>query len=109
MSGACVTKEIIVDMIVQGMIAAATILWLLSYLKFRRVFAFAFIVDVIVTGGFIIMFIGTYAGMMTGVIAGLLVSMFMRVCRKAVGVERPRLRRQSGHVLPSLVWIRSKA
>ena len=96
-------------MIIQGLIAAATVLWLLSYLGFRRVFAYGFVVDVVVTGGFIVAFAGSYAGMMTGVIAGLLVSMFIRTSRKLVGVERPALRRAKGNIMPSLIWIRSKS
>jgi len=96
------------DMIVQGFIAAATVLWLFSYVGFRRVFAHAFVLDIVVTGGFIIAFAGSYAGMMTGVIAGLMVSMFFRIGRKLVGTERPRLARAKGRIIPSLIWVRSK-
>ena len=96
------------DMIVQGGIAAATALWLLSYLGFRRVFGQAFIVDVLITSTFIIMFAGSYAGMMTGVIAGLLVSMFIRAGRAAVGTSKPRFIRRAGDIIPSLIWVRSK-
>lgn len=96
------------DMIVQGLIAAATALWLLSYLGFRRVFGQAFFVDAVVTGGFVYMFAGSYAGMMTGVIAGLMVSMFIRAGRALVGSSKPRFIRRSGDILPTLVWVRSK-
>lgn len=96
------------DMIVQGGIAAATALWLLSYIGFRRVFGQAFFVDALVTAGFIVMFAGSYAGMMTGVIAGLMVSMFIRAGRALVGSSKPRFIRRSGDILPSLIWVRSK-
>jgi hypothetical protein len=96
------------DMIVQGMIAAATLLWLLSYVGFRRVFAYTAWVDLLVTGGFVVMFAGSYAGMMTGVIAGLMVSLCLRIGRAALGVERLRFIRRSGDILPSLVWVRSR-
>lgn len=96
------------DMIVQGIIAATTILWLLSYFGFRRIFGYAAVLDIIITGGFIIAFAGSYAGMMTGVIAGLIVSMVLRVGRSLVGMERIRFIRRNGHILPSTIWVRSK-
>ena len=97
------------DMIIQGGIAAATALWLLSYIGFRRVFGAAFFVDFVVTGSFIVMFAGSYAGMMTGVIAGLMVSMFIRAGRALAGTSKPRFIRRSGDLLPTLVWVRSKS
>ncbi len=96
------------DMIVQGLIAAATVLYLVSYIGFRRVFAYAFILDIVVTGGFILAFAGSYAGMMTGVIAGLVFSIFMRVGRRLLGVERVRFMRGYGRIIPTMVWVRSR-
>ena len=96
------------DMITQGAIAAATVIWLLSYLGFRKVFNFAFITDALITGTLVFMFSGSYAGMMTGVIAGLMVSMFIRGGRATVGTSKPRWVRRSGNIMPSLVWVRSK-
>ena len=96
------------DMLLQGFIAAATVLYLFSYIGFRRVFAYAFILDIIVTGGFIWMFAGSYAGMMTGVIAGLLVSATFRIGRRHFGVEKLRLIRGYGRIFPSVIWVRSK-
>ena len=92
------------DMITQGFIAALTMVWLLSYIGFRKVFAYAFLCDIIVTGLFIWMFAGSYAGMMTGVIAGLMVSIFLRVGGKIFGRERLRVARQKGDILPSTYW-----
>jgi hypothetical protein len=96
------------DMLFQGFIAAATVLYLFSYIGFRRMFAFAFIVDAIVTLSFVIAFAGSYAGMMTGLIAGLMFSLFTRIGRRLVGVERVRFVRGYGRLLPSMVWVRSK-
>lgn len=96
------------DMLTQGFIAAVTVLWLLSYVGFRRIFPFAFVLDIAITGGFIWMFAGSYAGMMTGVIAGLIVSAFLRFGRLVLGAEKARLVRARGHIVPSLVWVRSK-
>jgi hypothetical protein len=96
------------DMLLQGAIAAATVLYLCSYVGFRRVFAYAFILDLAVTAGFVWMFAGSYAGMMTGVIAGLIFSATMRIGRRTMGIEKPRLIRGYGRILPTLVWVRSK-
>lgn len=95
------------DMLTQGFIAAATIVWLLSYIGFRRVFGYAFLVDVIVTGGFLWMFAGSYAGMMTGLIAGLMVSVMLKIGRWFFGYERLTAVRQKGHIMPTAVWKRS--
>ena len=96
------------DMITQGLIAAATILWILSYFKFRRVFAFAPVVDAAATGLLVLMFSGSYAGMMTGVIGGLMISMFLRAGRSVAGTEKPKMIRRRGALFPSVVWVRSK-
>ena len=97
------------DMITQGFIAAATVIWLLSYIGFRRVFAYAFLADLVITAGMVYMFAGSYAGMMTGVIAGITVSAFLRIGRSVAGVERIRVMRRYGHILPSVVWVRSSS
>jgi hypothetical protein len=96
------------DMFTQGFIAAATVLYLFSYFNIRRILGFALIIDIVVTGGLIYMFAGSYAGMMTGVIAGLIVSMSLRIGRTLVGVERPTIARRKGNILPSFFWVRSK-
>jgi hypothetical protein len=92
------------DMITQGGIAALTVLWLLSYVGFRKVLGYAFLVDVFVTGTFILMFSGSYAGMMTGVIAGLLVSMFLRIGSLVIRPQRLTVRRRKSRILPSVIW-----
>ena len=96
------------DMLIQGLIAAGTVLWLLSYIGFRRVFAFNWFWDIAITLTLVLMFSGSYAGMMTGVIGGIIVSMFLRFGRALLGSERPALRRRYGRIIPSLVWIRSR-
>ena len=92
------------DMITQGFIAACTLIWLLSYLPVRRVFGYALLVDILCTGTLIMMFAGSYAGMMTGVIAGLMISMFLRVGRALFGAERLTVARRKNAIAPSIVW-----
>ena len=96
------------DMILQGLIAAATVLYLCSYIGFRRIFAYAFLIDLAVTIGFIVMFAGSYAGMMTGVIAGLTFSAFMRIGRRVAGIEKLKFVRGYGRILPTPIWVRSR-
>lgn len=95
------------DMIAQGFIAALTVLWLLSYIGFRKVFGYAFAADVLITGGMIYMFAGSYAGMMTGVIAGLMISITLKVGARVFGKERLALARRKGRITPSLFWRKS--
>lgn len=94
------------DMLEQGFIAALTVVYLMSYMPMRRIFGYAFIVDVVITSGFIWMFAGSYAGMMTGVIAGLMVSMFLRLGGWMFGRERLALRRAKGEIVPRAIWMR---
>lgn len=94
------------DMITQGMIAAATVLWLLHYVGIRRVFGYNAIVDFVVTAGFIWMFAGSYAGMMTGVIAGLMVSITLKIGRAMFGYEKATFARRKGRIIPSFIWRR---
>jgi|VirMetMinimDraft_7_1064189.scaffolds.fasta_scaffold00928_9 hypothetical protein len=96
------------DMITQGMIAAATVIWILSYFGLRKVFNFAPIVDIACTGLLVFMFSGSYAGMMTGVIGGMAISFFLRGGRAVAGTSKPKMIRRRGHILPSVVWVRSK-
>ena len=97
------------DMITQGIFTAAMILWLLSYFGWRRVFAFAGVLDIVITLTMMWMFRGSYAGMMTGVFAGVIVSATLKFGGQIFGTERPRIIRKSGALLPSLVWTRSRS
>lgn len=96
------------DMITQGFIAAVTVVYLMSYFPMRRIFGYAFMFDIVITSGFIYMFAGSYAGMMTGVIAGLFVSMVLRMGGWLFGVERLVIARRKNHILPEPVWVRKK-
>lgn len=96
------------DTIFQGLIAAVTVFYLFSYVGYRRVFAHAFILDVIVTCAFIYMFKGSYAGMMTGIIGGLFFSAFMRIGRRVMGIEKLTFVRGYGRIIPNVFWVRSK-
>ena len=97
------------DMIMQGIFAAVMVLWLLSYLKFRRVFAYAGVFDIVITLGLMYAFKGSYAGLMTGVFAGIVVSTTLKFGGLIFGTERMRLVRRKGRIFPSRVWVRGKS
>lgn len=96
------------DMLTQGIFTAAMILWLLSYFGWRRVFAFAGVLDIAITLTMMYMFSGSYAGMMTGVFAGVIVSMVLKFGGRVFGTERPRVIRKAGALTPSIIWTRSR-
>ena len=96
------------DMLVQGLFAAIMVIWLLSYFGMRRIFGYALFFDVVITLGLMYAFKGSYAGLMTGVFAGIIVSATLRLGGNLFGRERARFIRRSGDILPSLVWVRSR-
>lgn len=94
-------------MIEAGLISAIGLFFVLCRFNLRRICGYATLVDIAATAGFCLLFIGTYAGMMTGIFAGVLVSLTLNIIRNLYGYERASLRRRSGSLLPSLVWTRT--
>lgn len=72
----------------------------------RRILGYRTVVDIVGTVFFVFMFQGTYAGMMTGLFAGVLLSLTLNVMKGMIGCERARLVRQTGNIFPSIVWER---
>lgn len=91
-------------MIEAGLISAIGLFFVLCRFNLKRICGYATLVDVIATGGFCWIFIGTYAGMMTGIFAGVLVSLTLNIIRVLYGYERVYLARRSGRLMPSIVW-----
>lgn len=58
------------------------ILFLFAWVGFERIVKFGMLVDLVVHGTLIWMFLGTYAGMMTGILAATLTSCFLQVMRR---------------------------
>lgn len=92
-------------MIEAGLISAIGLFFVLFRFNIRRIAGYATVVDIVATAGFMWIFAGTYAGMMTGIFAGVLVSFALNVIRKTYGYEKARLIRRSGALVPSLVWV----
>ena len=92
-------------MIEAGLISAIGLFFILCRFNLRRICGYATLVDVVATAAFVLMFMGTYAGMMTGIFAGVLVSLTLNVIRTLYGYDRAKLIRGTGNLMPSLVWI----
>lgn len=95
-------------MIEAGLISALGFIIVLARFNLRRVAGYATLFDIVITTTLVFMFLGTYAGMMTGLFAGVIVSMFLSGVQKTIGYERAKLIRRSGDLFPSVVWVRTK-
>ena len=91
-------------MLEAGVLTAIGVIWILSRLPLRRVAGYALQVDVIVTGALMWVFVGTYAGMVTGTLAGVIVSAFLTLVKRTVGAERLALVKKEGKKLPDVEW-----
>ena len=83
---------------------AIAFIFLFSYFGFKKVAGYAVIVDIAVFALCIYLFRGTYAGMMTGIFAGIMISVFLKLTRRTVGCERLSLVRYEGKLVPQFVW-----
>ena len=87
---------------------AVCFILLMTYLNIRRIAGYALFVDIGLFVLFVWLFMGTYAGMMTGIIAGLIVTCFLKGVRKSIGYERLRLQRRVGELYPRIRWVRTR-
>jgi hypothetical protein len=84
---------------------ALSVIFLFLWIGVRRVVRFGMLVDLVCFVSLTWMFHGTYAGMMTGVLAALCVSCYLRLMRKFVyGKEQLVVLRGEG--LPKFEWRR---
>lgn len=91
-------------MIEAGLITALGVIWILSRMNLKRVAGYALFWDVAISGLLAFLFIGTYAGMMTGILAGVVVSLFLTMVKKTAGAERIRLVRYQGETFAKPRW-----
>ncbi len=83
---------------------AMAFIFLFSYLGFKRVAGYAWLVDIALFALLLYLFKGTYAGMMTGIIAGICISVFLKSIRKTVGYEKVKMVRYEGKLVPEWEW-----
>jgi len=91
-------------MLEAGVITALGMIYLLSWMNLKRVAGYGFFWDIVITAVLTWIFIGTYAGMVTGMFAAAIVSVFLRLIKKVAGAERLHLERADDHILPRARW-----
>ncbi len=91
-------------MLEAGILTAMGVIWILSRMNLKRVAGYALAWDVGLTALLTWMFIGTYAGMVTGMLAALIISIFLTAVKKTVGTERLQLHRAKDQALPRVRW-----
>lgn len=77
-----------------------------GYVGYRRVAGYAFWVDMILGILTMWMFLGTYSGMIVGMLSSLVITVYLQVYRALFGYERFELIRKRGDILPRGYWVR---
>ena len=91
-------------MLEAAVLTAIGVIWILSRMNLRRVAGYALFWDVSTFALLSYLFIGTYAGMVTGMAAAVLVSLFLTIVKKTAGAERLTLERKEDQAVPRLRW-----
>jgi formate hydrogenlyase subunit 3/multisubunit Na+/H+ antiporter MnhD subunit len=76
-----------------GICSACAILFLLAKLNIKRVLAFDVVVDIASSALLMVMFFGTFAGMMAAIVGGAIISIVLFVMKKTIGYEKPKWNR----------------
>ena len=87
-----------------ALLTAIGVIWILSRMNLRRVAGYALFWDVGIFALLTWLFIGTYAGMVTGMAAGVVVSLFLTGVKKTAGAERLALIRKNDEVVARIRW-----
>ena len=95
-------------MIEAALLSGIGVCWILSRMNLRRVAGYSLFWDVLSMGILTWMFIGTYAGMVTGMAAGVIVSLFLTVIKRTAGAERLKLVRRDDEVIAKPRWTKVK-
>tara|TARA_Y100000114_G_scaffold120705_1_gene115738 strand:- start:344 stop:628 length:285 start_codon:yes stop_codon:yes gene_type:complete len=72
-----------------GICSACGILFLLAKLNIKRVLAFDVLVDIGASVMLMVMFFGTFAGMMAAIVGGSIISIVLFTMKKVVGYQKP--------------------
>lgn len=90
-----------------GFITAAAFIILLLKLRndsFRKLLGFDIYLDIAATATMMVMFAGTYAGMMAALIGGLTFSIALIVAKHIVGYKKLEWVNDSDHLVPTMRW-----
>lgn len=72
-----------------GICSACGILFLLAKLNIKRVLAFDVLVDIGASVMLMVMFFGTFAGMMAAIVGGSIISIVLFTMKKIFGYQKP--------------------
>jgi hypothetical protein len=92
-------------MLEAGLLTALGIIWILCRFDLGKVAALATYIDI---GCFIllpIMFMGTYAGMVTGMLACVVISLFLTIIRRTVTIVYPKVLKLEGERFYRIRWV----
>lgn len=73
-----------------GICSACGILFLLAKLNIKRVLAFDVFIDIGASLLLMVMFFGTFAGMMAAVLGGSIISIVLYLMKKTIGYQKPK-------------------
>lgn len=73
-----------------GICSACGILFLLAKLNIKRVLAFDVFVDIGASLLLVVMFFGTFAGMMAAIVGGAIISIVLFTMKKFIGCQKPK-------------------
>ena len=73
-----------------GICSACGILFLLAKLNIKRVLAFDVFIDIGASLLLLVMFFGTFAGMMAAVLGGSIISIVLYLMKKTIGYQKPK-------------------
>lgn len=91
-------------MLEASLLTAIGIIWILSRMNLKRIAGYALAWDVGLFALLTWMFVGTYAGMVTGMAAAVLISLFLTIVKKTAGAERLGLVRKKDQAMPRIRW-----
>jgi len=92
-------------MITAGLLSAAGLLFLIFKFGVRRAISFDIPIDIACTGLLMFLFAGTYGGMMTAMIGGLIISITLLIMRRTMAREVLMFSKTRKFPYRSLRWV----
>lgn len=92
-------------MIVAGLLSAVGLLFLLFKFGVRRIIAYDIPIDIAVTGFLMYAFAGTYSGMFSAMVGGLIVSITLYIMKRTMRREELKLVKTSSFPYRAMRWI----
>lgn len=94
-----------IELMIAGVVTAATFWLLLLKIGLRKAHGYDVILDIIATAVMMLMFAGTYSGMLAAVFAGALFSVVLYIGKLLIGYERLETKKQEQFPYFDLNWV----